>query len=83
MRCPVCNKKMIESDLFLNHVRCSSCNYEEDKEKVEMMNKIKKFIAERNLSHVKLEFWNKDGYNECFLDTDIDIIAEMLLKILK
>ncbi|WP_255619166.1 hypothetical protein [Clostridioides sp. ZZV14-6045] len=41
MRCPICNKEMVVSELFLNHVRCTSCHYEEDKEKVEMISKIK------------------------------------------
>ncbi|MCC0671360.1 MULTISPECIES: hypothetical protein [unclassified Clostridioides] len=83
MRCPICNKEMAVSELFLNHVRCNSCHYEEDKEKVEVINKTKKFITERNLSYVKLEFWDKNGYNEYPLDTDVDIIAEMLLEMLQ
>ena len=30
MKCPKCNEEMKELHLFLHHVKCEKCEYEED-----------------------------------------------------
>ena len=30
MKCPNCGEEMIELHMFLHHIRCESCKYEEE-----------------------------------------------------